>query len=290
LSTLSQLGIMVVRVSLGYLELAYFHLVIHAIFKALLFLCGGKIIHLMGGYQDIRFMGGISFRIIGRITCLNISNFSLCGIPFLSGYYSRDLIFEGFGVLNINLVRLGLIFCCGIFSIIYRLRFWWVRRFLYYNGSDYYWDDRAFYRIFPEVVLAVFGVWSGSLIFWLGLPEVEEILVFGYDKVWLIFIITLRMLIGIIVVLVFINYFCSEVIYLIIYVFDLRSLASWFPFFFSKMMWTFDLGWGEIVGAYGVTKIIGGIPGVFITYQNKNFLLLLIVFIRRILVLYSLVY
>jgi len=96
LSTLSQLGIMVVRVSLGYLELAYFHLVIHAIFKALLFLCGGKIIHLMGGYQDIRFMGGISFRIIGRITCLNISNFSLCGIPFFVWLLFKGLNLWGF--------------------------------------------------------------------------------------------------------------------------------------------------------------------------------------------------
>lgn len=81
-------------ISLGLYRLAFFHLVIHALFKALLFLCAGVLIHGVGGSQDIRFCGGLSrtFPLIG--VCINLANLSLCGLPFLSGFYSKDLIIE----------------------------------------------------------------------------------------------------------------------------------------------------------------------------------------------------
>nr|AOY39338.1 NADH dehydrogenase subunit 5 [Uleiota sp. BMNH 833935] len=94
LSTLSQLGMMMSILALGGYFLAFFHLLTHALFKALLFMCAGNIIHNLNNCQDIRYMGGmINFM---PLTCsfLNISNFSLCGLPFLSGFYSKDLIME----------------------------------------------------------------------------------------------------------------------------------------------------------------------------------------------------
>ena len=94
LSTLSQLGVIIFSISLGLYSLAFFHLVIHALFKALLFLCAGVLIHGVGGSQDIRICGGLaqSFPLIG--VCINLANLSLCGLPFLSGFYSKDLIIE----------------------------------------------------------------------------------------------------------------------------------------------------------------------------------------------------
>jgi len=94
LSTLSQLGVMMFSISLGLYGLAFFHLVIHALFKALLFLCAGVLIHGVGGSQDIRLCGGLArtFPLIG--VCINLANLSLCGLPFLSGFYSKDLIIE----------------------------------------------------------------------------------------------------------------------------------------------------------------------------------------------------
>nr|YP_009441910.1 NADH dehydrogenase subunit 5 [Trypodendron domesticum]AOY40118.1 NADH dehydrogenase subunit 5 [Trypodendron domesticum] len=94
LSTLSQLGMMIVILSLGGVDLAFFHLLIHALFKALLFMCAGAIIHNIGNIQDIRFMGGIIKFMPLTMICMNISNFALCGLPFLSGFYSKDLIAE----------------------------------------------------------------------------------------------------------------------------------------------------------------------------------------------------
>nr|QXG82640.1 NADH dehydrogenase subunit 5 [Rhagonycha fulva] len=102
LSTLSQLGLMISVLSLGDYILAYYHLLMHALFKALLFMCMGMIIHNLGGCQDIRFMGGLSTQM--PLTCLflNISNLSLCGLPFLTGFYSKDLILEFMSMTYLN--------------------------------------------------------------------------------------------------------------------------------------------------------------------------------------------
>lgn len=94
LSTLSQLGVIMFALSLGLTELAFFHLVTHALFKAMLFLCAGVLIHGVIGSQDIRDFGGIIYiyPLVG--VCLNLANLSLCGLPFISGFYSKDLIVE----------------------------------------------------------------------------------------------------------------------------------------------------------------------------------------------------
>nr|APX40415.1 NADH dehydrogenase subunit 5 [Aphthona albertinae] len=103
LSTLSQLGFMISILALGGYELAFFHLLIHALFKALLFMCAGNIIHSLNNCQDIRYMGGLIKQL--PLTCmyLNICNWSLCGLPFMSGFYSKDLIVE---VMSMNVLNL----------------------------------------------------------------------------------------------------------------------------------------------------------------------------------------
>nr|AXF46531.1 NADH dehydrogenase subunit 5 [Penion cuvierianus] len=94
LSTLSQLGVMMMSLGLGMPYLALFHLYTHALFKALLFLCAGMFIHNSSNIQDIRHMGLLFSQAPLTTTCMNIANLSLCGAPFLSGFYSKDLILE----------------------------------------------------------------------------------------------------------------------------------------------------------------------------------------------------
>jgi NADH-ubiquinone oxidoreductase chain 5 len=60
----------------------------------MLFLCAGAMIHGIGGSQDIRYYGGQIENSPVISVCLNIANLSLCGIPFISGFYSKDLIVE----------------------------------------------------------------------------------------------------------------------------------------------------------------------------------------------------
>lgn len=101
LSTLRQLGIIFITLGLCQPNLAFFHLICHAIFKALLFICAGTIIHLKRNNQDIRLIGYINiFRPI-NIIFFNTANLRLCGIPFITGFYSKDLIIETNFIVNI---------------------------------------------------------------------------------------------------------------------------------------------------------------------------------------------
>nr|QWZ46434.1 NADH dehydrogenase subunit 5 [Stenomorpha obovata] len=125
LSTLSQLGLMMSILALGSYKLAFFHLLTHALFKALLFMCAGNVIHNLNNCQDIRYMGGLVSSM--PITCvyLNVCNLALCGLPFLSGFYSKDLILEvmSMGYLNffvyiIFYLSIGLTVCYS-FRLVY---------------------------------------------------------------------------------------------------------------------------------------------------------------------------
>lgn len=102
LSTLSQLGLIIRILSMGRYNLAFFHLLIHALFKALLFICAGNIIHNLNNCQDIRYMGGLIKLIPLTCTYINLCNWSLCGLPFISGFYSKDLIVE---IISINIIN-----------------------------------------------------------------------------------------------------------------------------------------------------------------------------------------
>lgn len=91
-STCSQLGYMVVACGLGFFNVAFFHLVTHAFFKAVLFLCAGLIIHTAGGEQDLRVLSGFRKQLPLVYVTMLIASFALMGVPFLSGFYSKDLI------------------------------------------------------------------------------------------------------------------------------------------------------------------------------------------------------
>nr|YP_009326952.1 NADH dehydrogenase subunit 5 [Somanniathelphusa boyangensis]ANK36788.1 NADH dehydrogenase subunit 5 [Somanniathelphusa boyangensis] len=94
LSTLSQLGVMLSILALGYPDLAFFHLLSHALFKALLFMCAGVVIHSVGEYQDIRLMGCLIKFMPLSVVYMTVANLALCGFPFLAGFYSKDMILE----------------------------------------------------------------------------------------------------------------------------------------------------------------------------------------------------
>jgi NADH-ubiquinone oxidoreductase chain 5 len=122
LSTLSQLGLIMRILALGRYKLAFFHLLTHALFKALLFICAGNVIHNIGNCQDIRFIGGLVNFIPLTCVYLNICNLSLCGLPFLRGFYSKDLIVEviRMGYLNMYIY---IIFYLSIgLTVCYRFR------------------------------------------------------------------------------------------------------------------------------------------------------------------------
>lgn len=122
LSTLSQLGVIIISLAIGALYLALFHLYTHALFKALLFLCAGAVIHGSSNNQDIRYIGIIYSHLPLTTTCINVANLSLCGAPFLSGFYSKDLILELSLAAPTNAFIVFLIFLATGITSAYSLR------------------------------------------------------------------------------------------------------------------------------------------------------------------------
>lgn len=122
LSTLRQLGVIIFSIGLDFPLLAFFHLITHALFKALLFICVGTLINTHIHCQDLRTIGNLVFQVPSILSCLNVANIALCGLPFLSGFYSKDLIME---VLMHNSYSFFLVmgFIVGVlFTTIYSFR------------------------------------------------------------------------------------------------------------------------------------------------------------------------
>jgi NADH-ubiquinone oxidoreductase chain 5 len=105
-STIGQLSFIIFSIAIGSSYLGFIHLLIHAVFKSLLFLCSGVFIRGYLGVQDIRFIGNLGLRSPLVRSCFLVSLFSLCGVPFYSGFFSKDFIIELSILIEINLIYL----------------------------------------------------------------------------------------------------------------------------------------------------------------------------------------
>jgi len=94
LSTLSQLGVMFVALGLGMKPFCFFHLITHALFKSLLFICVGVFIHNTFGGQDYRSFNSLAKASAGSLALTLVARLSLIGFPFFAGFYRKDLILE----------------------------------------------------------------------------------------------------------------------------------------------------------------------------------------------------
>nr|YP_009919098.1 NADH dehydrogenase subunit 5 [Protonemura meyeri]QMP96691.1 NADH dehydrogenase subunit 5 [Protonemura meyeri] len=171
LSTLSQLGLMMSILAMGFPKLAFFHLLTHALFKALLFMCAGAIIHNMKDSQDIRFMGGLVMHMPLTSSCFNLSNLALCGTPFLAGFYSKDLILEIASLSYLNVFSFILYFFSTGLTVCYSLRL------VYYSMSGDFntfslhpLSDEGWVMLRGMMTLSFMAVLGGSLLSWALFP------------------------------------------------------------------------------------------------------------------------
>nr|ARH54137.1 NADH dehydrogenase subunit 5 [Bradybatus kellneri] len=261
LSTLSQLGMMITILCLGSAKLAFFHLLIHALFKALLFMCAGAIIHNLGNHQDIRCMGGVSYFMPLTCICMNISNFALCGLPFLSGFYSKDLIAEFLSMSYSGIFVYSLFFVSVGLTVSYSVRlsyyiFWGDMNFLPLMSFS---DNNSKIMLKGMLGLVFMVILKGSILSWilfktpyfLILPILMKIMtvcmifmgVFvGHEFSQLKFFYEAKSL-----RLIFVSSFCANMWN--IPVLSTYGVNSYFLCVGKKYFKTFDSGWLEYYGS-----------------------------------------
>nr|QIV24738.1 NADH dehydrogenase subunit 5 [Eurynassa australis] len=277
LSTLSQLGLMMSILSLGDYQLAFFHLLIHALFKALLFMCAGNIIHNLGNCQDIRYMGGLIWHLPLTCAFFNICNFSLCGLPFLSGFYSKDLIVEAMSMEFLS------IYIYIVFYISLGLTVSYSFRLAYYSltGDFNYLSLNGLGESFSIMLkgmsgLILFVVFSGSMVQWLMFSTPYFIILPIFLKLMALLMVMSGMWLGYEIAKFKVNYKCKSLNTLTLSTF-LGSMwnmpvistlgINFYPTVLGDLFCkSFDQGWLEYYGGQNLN---------FTLQMNSKFLQLL---------------
>nr|YP_010875351.1 NADH dehydrogenase subunit 5 [Nycteribia allotopa]WGW15005.1 NADH dehydrogenase subunit 5 [Nycteribia allotopa] len=257
LSTLSQLSLMMVILSLGKYELAFFHLLVHALFKALMFLCAGVIIHNLMMTQDIRKMGSLINLMPLECSCLILSNLILCGMPFLSGFYSKDLILEMMMMMKINMFCMVLVLISTGMTVMYSIRLIYYLMIMDYQYYSFMNLSKNMNNMnFSMIIMMIFSLMMGSMLMWLIFPFPEVIILPIYFK---------NMVIIICLIGGFLGYLINKILlfnYKFIYKFVMFNSMMWFlpnisvnlfiyklmsfSKIYSKMI---DFGWSEYYGS-----------------------------------------
>ncbi len=167
-STCSQLGYMIFAAGLSSYSVSVFHLSNHAFFKALLFLGAGSVIHAMGDEQDMRKMGGLVKILPLTYSAMVIGSLALMGFPFLTGFYSKDVILEvAYGSFTIEgrfVHTLGSL--AAFFTAYYSTRLIAMTFLRSANGNKYLYEhahEAPFAMATPLVILSFASIFIGYL-------------------------------------------------------------------------------------------------------------------------------
>nr|YP_011036482.1 NADH dehydrogenase subunit 5 [Jogocerus viraktamathi]WRK19233.1 NADH dehydrogenase subunit 5 [Jogocerus viraktamathi] len=281
LSTLSQLGLMMSSLFLNLLDLCYFHLITHAMFKSLLFLCAGIYIFYMNDNQDIRMMNYVCNNMPITTACFNISNLSLCGIPFLSGFYSSDLIIEYSLFFNINMFVLMIFYVSLGLTVGYSLRLFYYT--MMYNNNCMSLGlmvDKFDYMSFSILILSFFSIFIGCLFIWLMNMDFMFMLLPFYMKIMTFMFMFFGMWISYEIhffgYLFFKNYYYFNNYLWCIYshVFYAHKMFYYFSFKSSEVL----VSWGEYYGPSGLSMMLISFSSFFQFYFMSSLSIFMLIF------------
>uniref|UniRef100_A0AAU7YU03 NADH-ubiquinone oxidoreductase chain 5 n=1 Tax=Conchapelopia togamaculosa TaxID=3154050 RepID=A0AAU7YU03_9DIPT len=296
LSTLSQLGLMMSILAMGFPKLAFFHLLTHALFKALLFMCAGAIIHNMKNSQDIRVMGSLMNQMPYTTSCLNVANLALCGMPFLAGFYSKDLILEIVSLSYINTLSFFLYFFSTGLTVCYSFRLVYYSLTGDFNSNSLHpLNDQGWTMSKSMTGLLFMAVIGGSMLSWMIFP--------CPDMICLPF--ELKMLtLTVCIIGMFSGYLISNVSFY----FSNKALGSYQYTVFAGSMWfmpllsslgtmyyplnlgmlvtkSFDQGWSEYFGGQHLYNTLKYFSSINQFMQNNNLKIYLLSFVLWIILL-----
>nr|YP_010025553.1 NADH dehydrogenase subunit 5 [Sarcophaga pauciseta]QOQ35852.1 NADH dehydrogenase subunit 5 [Sarcophaga pauciseta] len=297
LSTLSQLGLMMSILSMGYYKLAFFHLLTHALFKALLFMCAGAIIHNMNNNQDIRLMGGLSLMMPLTSSCFNVANLALCGMPFLAGFYSKDLILEVVSLSYVNIFSFFLYFFSTGLTVCYSFRL------VYYSmtGSSNFssmnmLNDEGWIMLKSMMGLLILSILGGSMLSWLIFPSPMMVVLPYYLKLLTLMVCIIGGLMGYLVShisLFFFNkalnnynssYFLGSM-WFMPYI-STYGVMSYSLILGKMVVKSFDLGWSEYFGGQQLYNSLVKNSQLNQMLQNNNLSVYLLSFVLWVIVLF----
>nr|YP_010868537.1 NADH dehydrogenase subunit 5 [Alpheus brevicristatus]WGU20732.1 NADH dehydrogenase subunit 5 [Alpheus brevicristatus] len=281
LSTLSQLGVMMTILSLGWAELAFFHLLAHALFKALLFMSAGSIIHSVGDYQDIRVMGRLVSYMPLSVMMINLANLALCGTPFLAGFYSKDLILEVAFMNDLNSVCFWLLVLSTSFTVCYTFRLVFYSISGDYNlASGAMVSDEDVVMTYPMMALGLGAIGGGCLLSWLMFPSPSMICMSVEFKLLALLVSGVGGFVGYMLNMMAVNYSLMSLSKYSLVVF---SGSMWFMPFIStsgvsgyplgmgqKYHHYMDSGWSEYYGGQGSYSLFEKISNHMQLIQDNN--------------------
>nr|YP_010022726.1 NADH dehydrogenase subunit 5 [Polleniopsis mongolica]QOP39574.1 NADH dehydrogenase subunit 5 [Polleniopsis mongolica] len=297
LSTLSQLGLMMSVLSMGYYKLAFFHLLTHALFKALLFMCAGAIIHNMNNSQDIRLMGSLSMMMPLTSSCFNVANLALCGMPFLAGFYSKDLILEMVSLSYINKFSFFLFFFSTGLTVCYSFRL------VYYTmtgessfSSMNMLNDEGWVMLKSMIGLLILSIFGGSMLNWLIFCTPMMVVLPFYLKLLTLFVCMMGGIMGYLISNVSVFFFNKtlnnyDFSYFLGSMLFMPYISTYGIIYFNLMIGkmvvkSFDQGWSEYFGGQQLYLILNKNSQLNQVLQNNNLKIYLLSFIFWIIIMY----
>lgn len=299
LSTLSQLGLMIRILAIGFPKLAFFHLLTHALFKALLFICAGAIIHNIKNSQDLRVIGRLINQIPLTSACLNVANLALCGMPFLAGFYSKDLILEIVRLSYVNIFSFFLYFFSTGLTVCYSFRLVFYSLTGDFNRNSLHPLRDSGWIISKRMLgLLIIAVIGGRMLRWLIFPSPDIICLPNILKLLTLIVCICGAFLGYIISNVSL-YFTNKT--LSYYNFRVFVGSIWFiPMLSSlgtiyyplnlgiRVTKSFDQGWSEYFGGQHLYTVLKYFSSLNQFMQNNNLKIYLLSFVIWIIVLVSL--